>query len=245
MVYLDDRGLWPKARHPNAVDKMHSPQTVRFFRSGPGAGMQTREVCLRLRYIKRLGAPLSMLKLLISALVGAALVWAGGVAKPNDGASSHCRQALPLEHACVKDHVPIAEAFDSWMVVLPQAAQVIERLGWQVLKGGKQLSCCNDLARQRLFNFGYDSPQVLEEWLCVEYRRMFLNRCGRVRQRLHRDGQFALGMDLPAPVMQDLCFAGHCQLFHQAPFPFGAPCRCGHGGSFWYWAAGAKIGPKG
>ena len=337
MVYIDDRGLWPKARHPNAVDEMrtalrrsdffdralelqckpekcalaHSPQDPSMVALAEERHYERRSVleflgirfdlfsqeCTplklnlgnlrwRLRFIKRLGAPLSMLTLLISALVGAALVWAGGVAKPEDKElraiadelyhmlqSNFLRDTPRLllhellgwrtepHFACDlaalravgrylsntpawKDHVPIAEAFDSWMAVLPQAAQVIDRFGWQVLKGGKQLSRCDDLARQRFFNFGYDSPQVLEEWLSVEYRRMFLNRCGRVRQRLHRDGQFASGMDLPAPVMQDLCFAGHRQLFHQAPSLSVRRAAAGTGGSFWYWAAGSKIGPE-
>ena len=153
---------------------------------------------------------------MISALVVAALVWAGGVAKPEEqelraiadelyymlqGTFLRDTPRLLLHEllgwrtephfACDvaalravgrylsntpawKDHVPLAEAFDSWMVVLPQAAQVIDRFGWQVLKGGRQLLRYDDLARQRFFNFGYDSPQVLEEWLCIEYRRMFL-----------------------------------------------------------------------
>ena len=135
MVYIDDRGLWPKARHPHAVDEMraalrrsdffdralelqcksekcalaHSPQDSSMVALAEERHYECRSVLeflgirfdllsqecsplklnlgnlrWRLRYIKRLGAPLSMLKLLISALVGAALVWAGGVAKPED-----------------------------------------------------------------------------------------------------------------------------------------------------------------
>ena len=83
---------------------------------------------------------------------------------------------------------------------------------------------------------------MLEEWLCIEYRRMFLNRCGRVRRRLHRGDQFASGMDLPAPELRDLRFAGHHELF-RSPNPAEHRAAAGTGGSFWYWAAGLKIGP--
>ena len=54
------------------------------------------------------------------------------------------------------------------------------------------------MGRRRYFNFGYDSIKVLEEWLCIEYRRMFLNRC-------------------------DLRFAGHREL--SVPDPRGASSR--------------------
>ncbi|CAE7258440.1 Ptchd3 [Symbiodinium sp. CCMP2592] len=142
-----------------------------------------------------------------------------------------------------RDHVPLAEAFDGWRQVLPLAAQAADRFGWQVLQGGKQLMRYDDLDRQRFYHFGFDSFQVLEDWLCIEYRRMFLNRCGRVRQRLHRDGNFASGLDLPAPGTIDLRFEGHRKVFHQAPNLTARRAAAGTGCSVWYWTAGMKLNP--
>ena len=46
--------------------------------------------------------------------------------------------------AAWREHVPLTEAFDGWRDV-PLAARAVDHLGWQVLRGGKQLSRLDDL----------------------------------------------------------------------------------------------------
>ncbi|OLQ11437.1 Retrovirus-related Pol polyprotein from type-2 retrotransposable element R2DM [Symbiodinium microadriaticum] len=221
--------------------------------------LNLEKVRWRLRYLRRLGAPLGLLRLLVTALVSSALFWAGGVAKPEEADlklvanelyslfKSHFLREAPkiLIHellgwrsepsfACDmaafqavsrqltqfpewKDRAPLTEAFESWQTVLPVAVQAVARLGWVVVHNGQALQRVDDLGRLRTFSFGWESLEVLEDWLRVEYRRVFMRRCGRVNCSYHRQEDFAKGLDLPAPGVQDYYFLGHRKVFGYTP----------------------------
>ena len=140
-----------------------------------------------------------------------------------------------------REQVPLTEAFDNWRDVLPLAVQAIERCGWQILQNGRELQRDDDCGNRRIFRFGSDSLAIVEDWLRIEYRRRFMRRCGRVRQRLHRDGHFASGFDLPAPEQLDFSFEGHKKVFLQASSVPLRRAAAATGGSIWYWTAGLRL----
>lgn len=245
--------------------------------------LHLEKVRWRLRYLRRLGAPLGLLRLLVTALVSSALFWAGGVAKPEEADlkivatelyslfKSHFLREAPkiLIHellgwrsepsfACDmaafqavsrqltqipewKDRAPLTEAFASWQTVLPVAVQAVARLGWTVVRNGQALQRVDDLGRLRTFSFGWESLEVLEDWLRVEYRRVFMRRCGRVNYSYHRQEDLATGLDLPAPGIQDYYFLGHRKVFGYATSQSQRRAAAATGGSVWYWTAGQKV----
>ena len=189
--------------------------------------LNLEKVRWRLRYLRRLGASLGLLRLLVTALVSSALFWAGGVAKPEEADlklvanelyslfKGHFLREAPkiLIHellgwrsepsfACDmaafqavsrqltqfpewKDRAPLTEAFENWQTVLPLAVHAVARLGWTVVRNGQALQRVDELGRLRTFSFGWESLEVLEDWLRVEYRRVFMRRCGRVNCSYH------------------------------------------------------------
>ncbi|CAE7228019.1 Ptchd3 [Symbiodinium sp. CCMP2592] len=140
-----------------------------------------------------------------------------------------------------RDQVPLTEAFDNWQDVLPLAAQAVVRCGWQVVRHGRALQRVDDQGRVRTFEFGWDNLEILEEWLRVEYRRKFMARCGRVQQSYHRPGNFAGGLDLPAPGNLDYSFLGHKKVFEGASSLPQRRAAAATGGTVWHWTAGSTL----
>ena len=96
--------------------------------------------------------------------------------------------------------LPLSEACAPWFRVLPLATKVLQRLGWTVSENGGVIYRRDNALRLREYRMGFDSLQVLKEWLLLHYRRSYLSRCGRVVKSLHRQGpNLAQGADLPAP----------------------------------------------
>ena len=134
-----------------------------------------------------------------------------------------------------REHLPLADAFSTWMAVLPDAKTVVEGCGWEVRNGGKTLCRVDDQGQVRLFHFGHDNFQVLHQWLVLVYRERYLQACGRVQQSLHRGGPEATGLALPKPARGlRYAFQGHREAAQASTLCEQWRAAFCTGGSIWY-----------
>ncbi|CAE7801443.1 unnamed protein product [Symbiodinium sp. CCMP2592] len=139
--------------------------------------------------------------------------------------------------------LPLSEACAPWFRVLPLATKVLQRLGWTVSGNGGVIYRRDNALRMREYRMGFDSLQVLKEWLLLHYRRRYLSRCGRVVKSLHRQGpNLAQGADLPAPAAGAFIrAAGHVATWSKNPPVPLKRAALATGGSVWHF--GPRFGP--
>ena len=139
--------------------------------------------------------------------------------------------------------LPLSEACAPWFRVLPLATKVLQRLGWTVSENGGVIYRRDNALRLREYRMGFDSLQVLKEWLLLHYRRSYLSRCGRVVKSLHRQGpNLAQGADLPAPAAGAFIrAAGHVAIWSKNPPVPLKRAALATGGSVWHF--GPHFGP--
>ena len=121
--------------------------------------------------------------------------------------------------------------------LFPQAAQVLERWNWQIDQAVTCISRVDASGHFRKFEIGWDSPNIIFQWLLNAHRSTVLRACRRVKESLHREHAFAtaVGLNLPGIPPDVVChFAGHKQCFYD----IGASLRLRQaslpsGGSFW------------
>ena len=118
----------------------------------------------------------------------------------------HSREPSWIEEASVRF------AARRWPDLLPTTVTVLSSLGWAWDPRGSYILRRDSYGRERRFELGVDSFEILAEWLRDVFRRRFLSKCGRVVQQLHRDAgdDVAQGFSLPGPPQGCLAvFAGH------------------------------------
>ena len=98
------------------------------------------------------------------------------------------------------EDAPLTEGAASWMALLPQARDALQRHGWTALPHEQGFSRTDALGRRRDFHFGHTSLRVLRQWLEEAFVSQGVHKCGRVRDGFHRpDPACARGLDLPKP----------------------------------------------
>ena len=98
------------------------------------------------------------------------------------------------------EDAPLTEGAASWMALLPQARDALQRHGWTALPHEQGFSRTDALGRRRDFHFGHTSLRVLRQWLEEAFVSQGVHKCGRVRAGFHRpDPACARGLDLPKP----------------------------------------------
>ena len=98
------------------------------------------------------------------------------------------------------EDAPLTEGAASWMALLPQARDALQRHGWTALPHEQGFSRTDGLGRRRDFHFGHTSLRVLRQWLEEAFVSQGVHKCGRVRDGFHRpDPACARGLDLPKP----------------------------------------------
>ena len=133
-------------------------------------------------------------------------------------------------------------------VLFPKAAQVLERLNWQIDQAVTCIHRVDASGHSRKFDIGWDSPSIIFQWLLHAHRSIRLSSCRRVRESLHREhaDATAVGLNLPGIPPDVVChFAGHQQCFYD----IGASLRLrqaslASGGSFWSCNFGKRLLPN-
>ena len=80
------------------------------------------------------------------------------------------------------DDAPLTQEAASWMALLPQARDVLQRHGWTALPHEQGFSKTDALGRRRDFHFGHTSLRVLRQWLEEAFVSQGVHKCGRVRE---------------------------------------------------------------
>ena len=126
--------------------------------------------------------------------------------------SMECRPPCWIEEASIRF------AARRWPSLLPVTAAVLGELGWWASARGSTIHRRDGRGHLRTFHVGYDSEQVIWQWLVDWHRRAALENTGRVRHQRHRDdpdGDLAQGTLLPGvPVGSLAVLAGHRKLFN-------------------------------
>ena len=103
------------------------------------------------------------------------------------------------------DFLPMCEARFRWQALIPEAPDVLRRLGWTMDFAGSELQRRDRAGRLRVVRPGFDGFQVVFQRLRQHYRQRMVAQTGRVKHRYHRDEpSLAAGLDLPAQVMDAL-----------------------------------------
>ena len=84
------------------------------------------------------------------------------------------------------EDAPLTEGAASWMALLPQARDALQRHGWTALPHEQGFSRTDALGRRRDFHFGHTSLRVLRQWLEEAFVSQGVHKCGRVRDGFHR-----------------------------------------------------------
>ena len=134
--------------------------------------------------------------------------------------------------------VPIADAFPTWMSILPVAAETMAEQGWEVSPRGHAISRVDSQGTLRTFEFGCGAISVLRNWFEEASQHHALHKCGRVKNFLHRREEgLAVGLDLPKPPAEcQFALRGHKLLGKDGPLEIR---RAAHatGGTGWHVAA--------
>ena len=121
------------------------------------------------------------------------------------------------------DFVPLNEAVFKWQEMIPEASSVLQSLHWDVNPQASEFRRRDGAGRLRVLRPCFDGFQVLFQWLRQHFRQSYVARSGRVKQRLHRDGEeLATGLDLPRPDFTlDCHFDGLREALSVLGFPAG------------------------
>jgi len=93
------------------------------------------------------------------------------------------------------EDLPLAELREGALRLLPQAAQVLRRLGWWLVQGDNLLCSRDPDDAVRRLRIGRESFEGVIYWLQLHYRKLYLQKAGRVCKPRWRDGDCARGLD--------------------------------------------------
>ena len=134
------------------------------------------------------------------------------------------------------EEVSVLQATKSWLKALPALDPVFRKLGWTVSADGHKICWRDANCQRRQFWVGWESTNVLREWMLHFHRRKALAKSSRVRKSLHRtDPHLARGLDLPAPPLGGFLKArGHVALWKRSPPGAVRQTALATGGSWWH-----------
>ena len=141
--------------------------------------------------------------------------------------------------------VPLTEACVPWTRLVPEALQVITRLGWYVSVDGRCISRTDDLGVTRSVHVGWDSIGVMRQWLVDAHQLVGIHRCGRIATSLHReDPTCARGLALAKPATsQRYALSGHHALSGPGPLAVRRAALAS-AGTGWYWTASLRLSAR-
>ncbi|CAE7627834.1 unnamed protein product, partial [Symbiodinium necroappetens] len=159
------------------------------------------------------------------------------------------RWSVLLETARLRMHTrrwqetaPLSVALQPLQTTLPAVVAVLAELGWWLTPGERGVERRDSVGQVRTFWFGFDSLEVLKEWLPDWHRRDALQSCGRLRQNYHRGVPgLAMGEYFPPVPPHTLCtFEGHVAAYQTGSF-FAKQLALGYGCSAWDRAKRAQL----
>ncbi|CAE7354146.1 unnamed protein product, partial [Symbiodinium sp. CCMP2592] len=143
--------------------------------------------------------------------------------------------------------LPLSELQGYVIKALPMLEPTLQRLQWALSADTKVLQCWDVEGSLRLLHVGYESFQVLLQWLRHHYRRLYVGRAGRVWRPNRRtdDDAAAVGLRLPPPSRDaQFAFGGHRECFRARAAGSDRElllASIGAGASNWHYNAGGNF----
>ena len=132
-----------------------------------------------------------------------------------------------------------------WDQLLPAAPGLLRRLGWSVAQraNGAFFQFRDDVGEERAVQVGWETFDLIKQWLHDHYRHRYMAKCRRVWQSFHRsDPTLARGLDLPPPSRDArFRFRGHVVAMQEADTPYMRRAAAATGGTCWFFTAGQGL----
>ncbi|CAE7784354.1 unnamed protein product, partial [Symbiodinium sp. CCMP2456] len=143
------------------------------------------------------------------------------------------------------EDAPLTEGAAPWRVLLPEAAEALQRQGWSALPNGQGIRRVDAQGNSREFLFGQTNLRTLHFWLVEAFVSQGVHKCKRVCATYHRqDSECARGLCLPKPPRHSAFdFTVHRKTFLNSSSLSVHRAAAAAGSSYWYYQAGRKGAP--